>query len=151
MQGEMQEKCCFSSPSCFETRLKIKKLLRYSILTISVDQIIQVQLWKMKSLLQTRACSWMAFLKCEQSKLGLSAPAYTDRPEAELRNKTSLQESVFVQSSAWTVRGTGGRCVFTTCQDGCRQKLRLTKLWKAWGDSKTSIQVQPCQALCGHH
>lgn len=51
MQGEMQdEKCYFSSPSCFELRPKIKKLLRYSILSISVEQIIQVQLQKMKSL-----------------------------------------------------------------------------------------------------
>lgn len=51
MQGEMQDKkCCFSSPICFETRPQIKKLLRCSILSISVEQIIQVQLWKMKSL-----------------------------------------------------------------------------------------------------
>lgn len=51
MQGEVQdEKCCFSSPSCFETRPKLKKLLKYSILSISVEQIIQVPLWKTKSL-----------------------------------------------------------------------------------------------------
>lgn len=51
LQGEMQdEKSCFSLLICFETRPQIKTLLRYSILSSSVEQVIQVQLWKMKSL-----------------------------------------------------------------------------------------------------
>lgn len=146
MQGEMQdEKCCFSSSVCFETRPQIKKFLRYSMLSISAYDP-GTTLKNEVSLLWTRTGSWLACLKFEQSKMGLSAPAYTDRPKAELRNKTSLlQESVFVQSPTWTVRCTGGGCVFTTCQDGCRQKVS----WPSCGGPRGFEDFHPSPALPG--
>lgn len=145
MSGEMQdEKCCVSSPSFLrhDQLNKYLEFLKYSVFfRISVRQIIQALLWKMKSLScgLVLAHDWRAWCMNRASwgclhqlmQTGLRQSLETERHFfRSLRlysHQPGLQEA----------QQEGVRLPLA------RQKLQLTKLWSGWGfgrlPSKSSL------------